>query len=126
MIGDCVPMPETRDLRRLQRGNVARLPMSRLARRLRRGLEREGLRLPAVVHIERTYAGRHQKAMGSWTWQLCDQDGRWLNVGSRHPAREVATAVKLSFLRQWPYTDVEVDIVPAGGTMKTTMNTEWS
>ena len=84
------------------------MSMSRLARRLRRRLEHEGVALPPVVHIDRTYAGHHQKAQGAWSWELCDADGRFLGVGSQHTASECAAAAKLSFWSPWPHTDLHV------------------
>ena len=84
------------------------MSMSRLARRLRSRLEHEGVALPPVVHIDRTYAGRHQKAQGAWSWELCDADGRFLGVGSQHTASECAAAAKLSFWNPWPHTDLHL------------------
>lgn len=41
--------------------------------------------------IERTYAGRHQRSAGAWSWMLLDQTGNEV-VGSCFPVREIIRA----------------------------------
>ena len=66
--------------------------MTRLAARLRRRLTELGLTLPETVRVERTYAGRHQRAQGAWSWQLMAKDGysTMPSVGSQYTATECA------------------------------------
>lgn len=76
--------------------------MSRLARRLQRRLEAEGLNLTPFV-IQRTRAGPRQRAAGAWSFELLPVtgsrltvNGRPRRVGSEWPASAVASAKRLS------------------------------
>ena len=89
-------------------------PMSRLARRLKRRLEAEGIDMPSHIVIDRTHAGRHQRAQGAWSWQLATirDDGvlNLINLGSQYTATEVASAARLSFWSDgW---DLHVEVRP--------------
>lgn len=94
------------------------MKMSRLARRLHRRLEREGLHVETPFRIQRTYAGRHQRAAGAWLWELRREDGHspringlLMDLGSQDTATEIATAKNLGFSRPWPGDGLHVHVI---------------
>ena len=72
--------------------------MSKLAMRIVRTLHADhGIEWPggaANAAIGRTYAGRHQRAAGAWSWALERRDGKHFlgcpSIGSQYPASEIA------------------------------------
>lgn len=53
--------------------------------RLLTRLRRMGLDIPEGSAVRRTYAGKHQRAAGAWSWYLVDPTGRESRVGSQYP-----------------------------------------
>ena len=47
-------------------------------------LRQAGFHVPDGASLRRTYAGRHQRSAGAWSWYLVDKDDRALPVGSAY------------------------------------------
>lgn len=78
---------------------------TRLARKLQE-LIREEWGIEVVPKINRTYAGRWQKAEGAWVWFMFTKEGRV--IGSQWPATEVASANRREYSVQMPGGDIHV------------------
>ena len=84
-------------------------------------LKRHGIVLESSRYtIRRTYAGRHQRDMGGWSWWLCDgapRDERTYTpaIGSQYPVRKCAMAARKGNL-DIAYCQVtgDIDLYPQG------------
>ena len=76
----------------------------RIAQRVNADIVAEGFAVdPRDCFIRRTHAGRHQRAGGSWTWELAATDGGpppplHVYVGSIYRAREIASAARIGWV----------------------------
>jgi hypothetical protein len=59
-------------------------------------LQEIGIEFSAKATIRRTYAGRHQKATGAWTWFLLDPADVARDLGSSYTVTELARAKKIT------------------------------
>jgi hypothetical protein len=85
---------------------------------LRRGPTALALRLAKIIKdeagievepvIRRTFAGRHQRAAGAFSWWMWYARAIGPAIGSQHPATRIATAKGRDY-SQVNYGDVQVD-----------------
>ena len=87
---------------------------SRLSARLQSRLEDLGLVFGDAIHIERCYHGRHQRAMGAWSWALADPYG---HIGSQYTATECVSAERI-VAHRLSYQDYDIEIVVLDGDEK--------
>lgn len=73
-----------------------------LARRLYRRIQKAGYTFPPYITeknvcILRTYAGRHQRSIGAWSWSIGNIEGVALDIGSSETAKNICEAPEISF-----------------------------
>lgn len=61
-------------------------------------LREMGVEIPDGAQLRRTYAGRHQRSAGAWSWYLVDADGHELHIGSQI---SVTDLLKETTLHTW-------------------------
>lgn len=85
--------------------------MSFYTKKLIRRLREMGFNIPEGTTVQRTYAGRHQRSAGAYSWTFQHIDSKYFgvgNIGSMYLIKDLARAKKICVYKH----DGDIELFP--------------